>query len=142
MSKKTAFLSLGAAVLLVVLAAAGYRYYAGRSGKAAEQSSYPASQEGIRQALAQVYDWELDTNIIDLGLVREVTLDPSRHAGVTIIFTSPFCPYEGVMIAQIRKAVLAIDGIDAVKVRIDRSVRWSPDLMSEAARERLKDIFR
>ncbi|MCG8430441.1 MAG: metal-sulfur cluster assembly factor [Candidatus Omnitrophica bacterium] len=100
-----------------------------------------ATPEGLRQALRTVYDLELDINLVDLGLIRDIRVDGEGVAHITIIFTSVFCPYTGVMIAQIKKAASRVPGITGVRVRVDESVNWTPELMSEEARSRLKGLI-
>jgi metal-sulfur cluster biosynthetic enzyme len=47
-------------------------------------------------------DPEIGLNIIELGLVRDVRFEED-HAEVTMILTTPFCPYGPAMLEMARK---------------------------------------
>ena len=65
-------------------------------------STHPEQGEPLREALREVVDPELGLNIIDLGLVRDVERTED-HAQVTMILTTPFCPYGPAMLEMTRK---------------------------------------
>lgn len=102
----------------------------------------PLTEEGVRQALTAVYDPELDMNIIELGLVRAVAVAENKDVHITVIFTSPFCPYAGILIAEIKQAVSSIEHAGKVRVVVDDAQVWTPELMSEDARRKLEGLFR
>lgn len=54
--------------------------------------THPEKAEKLYADLQEVMDPELGMSIIQLGLVREVAID-NEHANVTMIMTTPFCPY-------------------------------------------------
>ena len=55
-------------------------------------STHPQMAEPLRDVLRQIVDPEIGLNIIELGLVRDVLLNDDS-AQVTMILTTPFCPY-------------------------------------------------
>ncbi len=54
--------------------------------------THPEKAEKLYEDLHKVMDPELGMSIIQLGLVREVEIE-NEHANVTMIMTTPFCPY-------------------------------------------------
>lgn len=54
--------------------------------------SHPDLVEPLKDAFRQIIDPEIGLNIIELGLVRNVTVS-DNEALVTMILTTPFCPY-------------------------------------------------
>lgn len=56
----------------------------------------------LRSALSEVKDLELDLSVIQLGLIRNVTIQPDEVM-VDMILTSPFCPYGPMMMDQVSK---------------------------------------
>lgn len=56
------------------------------------ESTHPELAEPLKEVLRQIVDPELGLNIIELGLVRDVMLK-DEGAQVTMILTTPFCPY-------------------------------------------------
>ena len=55
----------------------------------------------LRQALRAVTDPELGMDIIQLGLVRNVTI-ATDHALIKMVLTTPFCPYGPAMMESTR----------------------------------------
>lgn len=87
----------------------------------------------LAEALRQVIDPELDCNIVDLGLVYGVEC-ADGHATVTMTLTTPGCPMNEAISAGVEQALLALDGIDSVEVRIVWDPPWTPDRMSADAK--------
>lgn len=55
-------------------------------------STHPQMSEPLRDVLRQIVDPEIGLNIIELGLVRDAALNDDS-AQLTMILTTPFCPY-------------------------------------------------
>ncbi len=71
--------------------------------------SHPDLVETVRARLAEVVDPEIGMNIIQLGLVRDVSIE-NDIAHLKMVLTTPFCPYGPAMIEMTRqKAVEALD---------------------------------
>lgn len=83
-------------------------------------------------ALATVLDPELGLDIVTLGLVFGVELDGST-ARVTYTLTTPGCPLERVITDGVRRAVLAVEGIDRVDTRIVWEPAWHPGMIAPGA---------
>ncbi len=66
--------------------------------------------ESLHIALQDVMDPELGLNIIQLGLVRNVALK-EENALVTMILTTPFCPYAPQLMEACRSKTEEILGI-------------------------------
>ena len=91
------------------------------------------SEELVREALKDVYDPELQYNIIDLGLVYDVQInDGSVHILMTL--TTPACPIGPMLIDQVQEIVGFLPGVKDVDVEIAFDPPWSPEMMSEGAR--------
>ena len=87
-------------------------------------------------ALRSVIDPEIGINIVDLGLVYEVTIKP-EYVLVNITMTTQGCPmHESICDAARRALQLAFPGLE-ITVHLVWEPAWSPDRMSASARERL-----
>jgi metal-sulfur cluster biosynthetic enzyme/nitrite reductase/ring-hydroxylating ferredoxin subunit len=101
------------------------------------------SEEAVREWLKEVKDPELFVNIVDLGLIYGVTLSPSadtpgkQHVSIDMTMTSPACPAGPQLIADTKRAVGSRESIAAVEVRIVMDPPWTPDRMTDAARDQL-----
>ncbi len=105
--------------------------------------SGPLCEDRVREMLKEVKDPELFVNIVDLGLIYGVTLSPSAdvpgklHAAIDMTMTSPACPAGPQLIADTKRCVGASPEVAAVEVRIVMEPPWTPDRMTDAARDQL-----
>ncbi|MEZ6057969.1 MAG: metal-sulfur cluster assembly factor [Planctomycetaceae bacterium] len=88
------------------------------------------------EALKQVIDPELMINIVDLGLVYEVS-QTERTVNVEMTLTSPACPAGPQIISQSKMALEQLDDVDEAKIKLVMSPPWSPERMTEDARDQL-----
>ncbi len=82
-----------------------------------------ARELAILDALRQVVDPEIGMNVIELALIRQVLLG-DQLTEVKMILTTPFCPYAGAMLQQVKEVVEEVEGHD-VKVTL-LAERWDP----------------
>lgn len=100
----------------------------------AEPESVPAvTNEDVIDALREVYDPEIPVNIVDLGLIYEVNIQPER-VDVKMTLTALGCPMAGEVMADVRDHLLDIPGVKDAGVELVYDPPWTPDRMSEEAR--------
>jgi len=66
------------------------------------ESTDPELTEALKNALAEIIDPEIGLNEIQLGLIRDVIIQPDS-AVVHMILTTPFCPYGPAMLETTRQ---------------------------------------
>ncbi|MHB8902475.1 MAG: metal-sulfur cluster assembly factor [Thermoguttaceae bacterium] len=99
------------------------------------------TQNSVYAALRQVEDPELFINIVDLGLIYEASL--TENNGKTDVFvkmtmTSPGCPAGPELVANAKEALRDLgEAVGEVTVKVVLDPPWSPDLMTEEARDEL-----
>jgi metal-sulfur cluster biosynthetic enzyme len=82
-----------------------------------------ARELAVLDALRNVVDPEIGMNVVELALIKQVILGETESE-IKMILTTPFCPYAGSMIAQVREqAEAALD--QPVKVTL-LAERWDP----------------
>ena len=94
------------------------------------------SRDEVLDALRTVYDPEIPVNVVDLGLIYDVQVKES-DVYVQMTLTFPGCgmgPYIG---QQAEWAIQELDGVDEVQIELVFDPPWSPDLISEEARNQL-----
>ena len=84
-----------------------------------------ATKDQVIEALKTVEDPELFLDIWFLGLVYDVQIEDAR-VDVEMTFTSPMCPAGPQLIADVKEKVGAIDGVDAVEVKVVFNPPWQP----------------
>jgi metal-sulfur cluster biosynthetic enzyme len=95
-----------------------------------------AEQEAILTALRQVKDPELNINVVDLGLVYAID-SRDEEVDVEMTLTSPACPAGPEILRQAVTALERVEGVKKANVKLVMSPPWSPDRMSDAARDEL-----
>ena len=82
-----------------------------------------ATELAILDALRAVVDPEIGMNVVELALIRQILLSPEQTE-VKMILTTPFCPYAGAMIQQVKEQVESVVE-NEVKVTL-LAERWDP----------------
>ncbi len=94
------------------------------------------NQETLVTALKTVMDPELNVNVIDLGLVYSIQVHEDQ-VEVEMTLTSPACPVGPEIIRNSAAALEKVDGVTKANVRLVMSPPWSPDRMTDEARDQL-----
>lgn len=93
--------------------------------------------EDVRAGLKTVYDPEIGINVVDLGLVYDVDISENSDVLVTMTLTSLGCPLGPVIMQEVTNALRDLPEIGSVDVKLVWSPPWSPELMSEDAKDEL-----
>ncbi len=89
-----------------------------------------SKEEEVREALRQVVDPEIGMDVIMLGLLRDLDLQPD-HSHVNMILTTPFCPYGPQLMEQVRRTVQEVTGVPTtIEMGLEM---WDPSMMEEGA---------
>ena len=116
----------------------------------------PASEEEVWAALRQCYDPEIPVNVVDLGLVYDLTIYPMRggspmqggspvqggspagaggsHVSVKMTLTAPGCGMGPAIAADARGRILAVPGVASADVALVWDPPWSAEMMSPDGR--------
>ncbi len=92
--------------------------------------------ETLVSALRTVKDPELNVNIVDLGLVYSIQTQETE-VNVEMTLTSPACPAGPEILRNAVSALEKVEGVSKANVRLVMSPPWSPDRLSDAARDEL-----
>ena len=95
----------------------------------ADPAAAPSQQEiAIRSALETVMDPEINLSVIDLGLIREIDIQPGKTL-VRMMLTTPFCPYAPQLMAEVKQATMSVVPQECeVEILPDA---WSPQMMPD-----------
>lgn len=92
------------------------------------ENTHPDLVPALEEGLSEITDPELGLNIIQLGLVRNISMH-ADHAMVTMILTTPFCPYGPSMMESTRKKAETILNIDT-KINYGAET-WDPTMTED-----------
>jgi len=96
-----------------------------------------ALKERIVQALHTCFDPEIPVNIYELGLIYDITIEPSGAVQLRMTLTSPGCPVAGSLPGEVQQKILPLDNVTSAKVDVVWDPPWTKDRMSEAAKLQL-----
>ena len=92
-------------------------------------TTHPEKVQLLRDKLSEVVDPEIGMNIIQLGLIRDVSIEDGI-ARMKMILTTPFCPYGPAMIEMTRAK--AVEGLENMPVTIEMGMdMWDFSMMED-----------
>jgi len=113
------------------------------AGDGSEQASPPndskaepggaINPEQVKLALRKVKDPELGLNIVDLGLVYDISVDENNiHVDMTL--TSPGCPAGPQIMTDAERVLQALPGVGDVELNLVWSPYWTPERIEPRVR--------
>jgi metal-sulfur cluster biosynthetic enzyme len=91
------------------------------------------TENAILETLRQVLDPELGCNIVDLGLVYDVSIENDK-VRVVMTLTTPGCPMHDSIRWGAQNALLGLEGVEAAEVEVVWDPPWHPSMMTEFGR--------
>lgn len=94
----------------------------------------PVVVDDVWLALKQVFDPEIPVNIVDLGLVYEVSTDGASGVSITMTLTSPGCGMGPVITDDAHRSVMGIPNVESVNINMVFDPPWSDENMTDDAK--------
>jgi probable FeS assembly SUF system protein SufT len=116
----------------------------GYTEKAGEASTPPPvagefSEEAVWAALKTCFDPEIPVNIVDLGLVYDLSIEKTPQGGHTVdarmTLTAPGCGMGPVIAEDARQKIAALPSVESAKVHIVWDPIWTPQMISAEGRK-------
>ena len=107
----------------------------------AAPASAPAdfSETAVWDALKTCFDPEIPVNIVDLGLVYDLSVEetPSGHRAldVKMTLTAPGCGMGPTIAEDARRKIAALPSVESAKVHIVWDPIWNPQMISPEGRK-------
>ncbi len=92
-----------------------------------------ATKDKIMKILEKVNDPELGFNVVELGLIYDVSIE-NKKTEILMTFTTPLCPYGDTLLANV-KDELKKSGVKDFNVKITFQPAWSLDKIKPEIRE-------
>ncbi len=102
--------------------------------KEGEISKIKLDDKEVIIALKTVYDPEVPVNIYDLGLIYKIEISDQGAVNIIMTLTSPLCPIADQMPQMVADAVLALEGVSEVKVKIVWEPSWDLSMITDEGR--------
>jgi probable FeS assembly SUF system protein SufT len=115
---------------------------AAANSETAATTEQPFSEELVWEAMRQCFDPEIPVNIVDLGLIYDLQIEPAQSEGkhdvnVKMTLTAQGCGMGPVIADDAKQNIEALDGVASAQVDIVWDPPWTPHMISEAGREKL-----
>lgn len=104
------------------------------------------SEADVLAALRDCFDPEVRLNLVDLGVIYRVALEPDPDSApawprqrvmVTMTLTTRECPASALILEQVQNRLAAIPEIGKVQVDLVWEPKWTPHRISAAGRRQL-----
>jgi metal-sulfur cluster biosynthetic enzyme len=98
------------------------------------------SREAVIGALDNCYDpccRERRISVVDMGLIESIEIE-NRRVGIEMVLTTGWCPFASRLLEMVTEEVGALPTVDSVDVDVVWDPTWTPERMSESAREKLR----
>jgi metal-sulfur cluster biosynthetic enzyme/predicted DCC family thiol-disulfide oxidoreductase YuxK len=97
-------------------------------------AAMPVTEDQVRRSLRGVKDPELNLNIIDLGLVYDVSVDDEGAVEVKMTLTSPGCPAGPEIMTDAEQAIRGIEGVTDAQIELVWEPYWTPERIDPRVR--------
>ena len=98
------------------------------------------SREAVIGALDNCYDpccRERRISVVDMGLIESIDIHNGR-VKIEMVLTTGWCPFASRLLEMVTEEVGALPAVDGVEVDVVWDPAWTPERMSESAREKLR----
>ena len=112
---------------------------AGGPAASGERAADLFDEKNVWAALKTCFDPEIPVNIVDLGLVYDLSIEETptgAHAvDVKMTLTAPGCGMGPVIAEDARQKIAALPTVESAKVHIVWDPVWSPQMISAEGRK-------
>lgn len=99
------------------------------------------SEGAVWEALKTCFDPEIPVNIVDLGLIYDLAVEPTADGGqsveVKMTLTAPGCGMGPVIAEDARQKIAQLPTVRSAKVHIVWDPQWTPQMISPGGRKAL-----
>ncbi|NOT55660.1 MAG: DUF59 domain-containing protein, partial [Deltaproteobacteria bacterium] len=107
----------------------------------ASTSDGPITEELVWDQLRQVFDPEIPINVVDLGLIYDLQLEPLPQGQTSVLvqmtLTAQGCGMGPTIARDAQQRILSLTGVTRAEVRVVWDPPWHPEMMSAEGKKRL-----
>ncbi len=79
------------------------------------------TKEAVLAALSKVQEPELHQDLVTLNMIRNLEIEGDK-VSFTVMLTTPACPLRGRIDKEVREAVMTVNGVKTIEVKMDSDV--------------------
>ena len=91
------------------------------------------SEERVLEELKNVIDPELFVNIVDLGLIYDISVAADAEVEIKMTLTAPACPVAGAIVSDVARRTGELPSVSRSHVKLVWDPPWSRDRMTDEA---------
>ena len=107
-------------------------------GEAGADLDAPVTEDLVYSQLRGVYDPEIPVNIVELGLIYDLKIEPLGTGGsrveVKMTLTAPGCGMGEIIAHDAKSRIQSLPGVKEADVQVVFEPPWNQQMMSEAAK--------
>ena len=100
-------------------------------------SAQSINTEQVYSALRKCMDPEIPMNVVDLGLIYGVQVNPENNVDIKMTMTTRGCPLHDTLVSDVKRYVGRINGIGNINVEIVWDPPWNIEKMEPTIREKM-----
>lgn len=108
---------------------------------APSQHEGPVTEDMVWEQLRDVYDPEIPINVVDLGLIYDLQIEPQEDGDskvlVQMTLTAQGCGMGPSIAHDAQRRIEILPGVSEADVRVVWDPPWHPDMMSPEGKKRL-----
>jgi metal-sulfur cluster biosynthetic enzyme len=98
------------------------------------------SEQAVRHALENCFDpccHERGISVVDMGLIERIDIQ-EHNVSIDLVLTTGWCPFVARLYEMMEDRVGEVPGVDSVTVTTRWDTPWTPERMSDSARDKLR----
>ena len=114
--------------------------YIAYAGTELAQGAKKAKMFDIVEKIRTISDPEIPLNVYDMGLIYKIDQRDNGDIYIEMTVTAPTCPIAGELPQQVADALTEVAGTGRIEVKIVWEPAWTPERMTDEAKEMLELI--
>lgn len=114
--------------------------YIAYAGTELTQGAEKAKMFDIVEKIRTISDPEIPLNVYDMGLIYKIDQRGNGDIYIEMTVTAPTCPIAGELPQQVADALTEVAGTGRIEVKIVWEPAWTPERMTDEAKEMLELI--
>lgn len=108
-----------------------------REREVKEAGDVEITEDMILEKLKEVVDPEIGIDVVNLGLIYELKVNPDNTVYVKMTMTTPGCPLTMWILRAVEDKILEIPGVKDAEIELTFDPPWTPDMISPEYKKRL-----